>query len=153
MSTDAALGSDVPFDPRIQRARNQPGQAEVASHPGRSARRQRDPQLAPRLRSGPGPLFAALPAAGDGRGAWTCWPRRRHLEREANGVSDNPLVFVDEGEILSGGNFHAEPVAFAADKIAVAHGRDRQPLRAPDGAADRPEPEQPAGVPDPATRA
>ena len=40
-------------------------------------------------------------------------------EREANGVSDNPLVFADEGEILSGGNFHAEPVAFAADRIAV----------------------------------
>ena len=42
------------------------------------------------------------------------------MEREANGVSDNPLVFVEEGEILSGGNFHAEPVAFAADRIAVA---------------------------------
>ena len=42
------------------------------------------------------------------------------LETEANGVSDNPLVFADDGEVLSGGNFHAEPVAFAADMIALA---------------------------------
>jgi histidine ammonia-lyase len=42
------------------------------------------------------------------------------LEREANAVSDNPLVFPDEDEILSGGNFHAEPVAMAADVIAIA---------------------------------
>ena len=39
---------------------------------------------------------------------------------EANGVSDNPLVFGAEGEVLSGGNFHAEPVAFAADNLALA---------------------------------
>jgi histidine ammonia-lyase len=39
---------------------------------------------------------------------------------EANAVSDNPLVFVESGEILSGGNFHAEPVAFAADNLALA---------------------------------
>ncbi len=42
------------------------------------------------------------------------------LETEANGVSDNPLIFPDAGEALSGGNFHAEPVAFAADMIALA---------------------------------
>jgi histidine ammonia-lyase len=42
------------------------------------------------------------------------------LQTEANGVSDNPLIFPDEGEALSGGNFHAEPVAFAADMIALA---------------------------------
>jgi histidine ammonia-lyase len=42
------------------------------------------------------------------------------LETEANGVSDNPLVFAAEGEVISGGNFHAEPVAFAADMIAMA---------------------------------
>jgi histidine ammonia-lyase len=39
---------------------------------------------------------------------------------EANGVSDNPLIFADTDEALSGGNFHAEPVAFAADMIAMA---------------------------------
>src|SRR3546814_14248513 len=42
------------------------------------------------------------------------------LETEANGVSDNPLIFADTDEALSGGNFHAEPVAFAADMIALA---------------------------------
>jgi histidine ammonia-lyase len=42
------------------------------------------------------------------------------LRDEANGVSDNPLVFADTGEVISGGNFHAEPVAFAADMIALA---------------------------------
>ena len=44
----------------------------------------------------------------------------RVIEREANAVSDNPLVFADTGEILSGGNFHAEPIAMAADNIALA---------------------------------
>jgi histidine ammonia-lyase len=42
------------------------------------------------------------------------------LEREANAVSDNPLVFADEGDVLSGGNFHAEPVAIVADLLALA---------------------------------
>ncbi|MCB1032363.1 MAG: aromatic amino acid lyase, partial [Acidobacteria bacterium] len=42
------------------------------------------------------------------------------LEREANAVSDNPLIFPEDGVILSGGNFHAEPVAFAADNLALA---------------------------------
>jgi histidine ammonia-lyase len=42
------------------------------------------------------------------------------LAREANGVTDNPLVFAEDGEVISGGNFHAEPVAFAADMMAMA---------------------------------
>ncbi|RZJ38175.1 MAG: histidine ammonia-lyase, partial [Brevundimonas sp.] len=42
------------------------------------------------------------------------------LAREANAVTDNPLVFFHDGEVISGGNFHAEPVAFAADQIAMA---------------------------------
>ena len=68
-------------------------------------------------------------------------------EREANAVSDNPLVFAEDGEILSGGNFHAEPVAMAADILAIARGRDRCPVRAPHRAADRPADERPAGLP------
>jgi histidine ammonia-lyase len=52
-----------------------------------------------------------------------CLDQWRHvadvLLTEANAVSDNPLVFADTGEILSGGNFHAEPVAFAADNLAL----------------------------------
>ena len=69
------------------------------------------------------------------------------IEREANAVSDNPLVFADQGEILSGGNFHAEPVAMAADTIAIAHRRDRRAGRAPHRHADRRDDEQPAGLP------
>lgn len=120
MSTDAALGSDVPFDPRIQRARNQPGQAEAASLLARllagseirashlSCDRVQDPYS---LRCQPQVMGAARDLLIDAAAV---------LEREANGVSDNPLVFAEEGMILSGGNFHAEPVAFAADRIAVA---------------------------------
>jgi histidine ammonia-lyase len=52
------------------------------------------------------------------------------LETEANGVTDNPLIFTDPDEALSGGNFHAEPVAFAADMIALALVRDRLACRA-----------------------
>ncbi len=120
MSVDAALGSDVPFDPRLQQVRNQPGQAEVAARlaellEGSGIRdshkdcdRVQDPYC---LRCQPQVMGAAwdllLEAA-------------MILEREINGVSDNPLVFAEEGEILSGGNFHAEPVAFAADRMALA---------------------------------
>ncbi|MEK0085301.1 histidine ammonia-lyase [Benzoatithermus flavus] len=120
MSTDAAQGSDVPFDPRIQRARNQPGQAEVAHLLARllagseirashlTCERVQDPYS---LRCQPQVMGAVRDLLIDAGAA---------LEREANGVSDNPLVFAEEGEILSGGNFHAEPVAFAADRIAAA---------------------------------
>ena len=120
MSVDAALGSDVPFDPRLQRVRNQPGQAEVAARlaellAGSGIRashedcdRVQDPYC---LRCQPQVMGAAWDLLLDA--AMT-------LEREVNGVSDNPLVFAEEGAILSGGNFHAEPVAFAADRMALA---------------------------------
>jgi histidine ammonia-lyase len=126
MSVDAALGSDVPFDPRLNRVRGQQGQIRVAerlmellagsairaSHLTDCARVQ-DPYS---LRCQPqvmGACLDLLDAAG------------QTLVHEANGVSDNPLVFPpaapgEAGEILSGGNFHGEPVAFAADQIALA---------------------------------
>ena len=122
MSVDAALGSDTPFDPRVHEIRNQPGQIECAgryrallsgsqirdSH--RDCSRVQDPYS---LRCQPQVMGACLDSI-------------RHAEavllREANAVSDNPLVFCDgdEGVILSGGNFHAEPVAIVADQMAVA---------------------------------
>ncbi len=120
MSVDAALGSDVPFDPRLNRLRNQPGQVEVAArlaellegsgirNSHKDCDRVQDPYC---LRCQPQVMGAAWDLLLDA--AMT-------LEREANGVSDNPLVFAEEGEILSGGNFHAEPVAFAADRMAMA---------------------------------
>jgi histidine ammonia-lyase len=51
------------------------------------------------------------------------------LLTEANGVTDNPLVIPETGESLSGGNFHAEPVAFAADQLALADRGDRRACR------------------------
>ena len=62
----------------------------------------------------------------------------RTLEIEANAATDNPLVLAD-GQIVSGGNFHAEPVGFAADMIALAIGRDRRHRPAPRGADGRPD--------------
>ena len=121
MSVDAALGSDVPFDPRIHTLRRQPGQSEVAATLARLLQgsairashltgddRVQDPYS---LRCQPQVMGACLDQLLDAGAV---------LEREANGVSDNPLVFPDTGEILSGGNFHAEPVALAADRIAAS---------------------------------
>lgn len=119
LSTDAAAGSDTPFDARIHAARGQPGQIAVAdlllhllegseiraSHRTGDERVQ-DPYC---LRCQPQVMGAALDILRNAAAT---------LAREANGVSDNPLVF-GEGDILSGGNFHAEPVAFAADIIAM----------------------------------
>ncbi|KAF0228303.1 MAG: hypothetical protein FD175_2084 [Beijerinckiaceae bacterium] len=121
LSTDAARGSDTPFDPRIHALRRHKGQIEVASclrglMTGSAIRashlvgdeRVQDPYC---LRCQPQVMGAALDLL---RQAATT------LGTEANGVSDNPLIFVETGEALSGGNFHAEPVAFAADMIALA---------------------------------
>ncbi|WP_034157485.1 histidine ammonia-lyase [Sphingomonas sp. ERG5] len=121
LSTEAAKGSDTPFDPRIQALRRHRGQIETAdalrtlmagsairaSHLVDDARVQ-DPYC---LRCQPQVMGAALDILR--QAAFT-------LETEANGVSDNPLIFAETDEALSGGNFHAEPVAFAADMIALA---------------------------------
>jgi histidine ammonia-lyase len=70
-----------------------------------------------------------------------CLDQLRHaalvLLREANAVTDNPLVFADDGAMISGGNFHAEPVALAADAMALRHRRGRRDRRAPHRHADR----------------
>lgn len=121
LSTEAAKGSDTPFDPRIHKLRRHAGQIETAaalrtlmvgsairaSHATGDARVQ-DPYC---LRCQPQVMGAALDIM---RQVATT------LEDEANGVSDNPLIFPDTDEALSGGNFHAEPVAFAADILALA---------------------------------
>ncbi len=124
LSTDAARGSDTPFDPRIHAVRRHRGQSEAASAlrllmAGSAIRashlvgdeRVQDPYC---LRCQPQVMGAVLDVL---RSA------ARTLEAEAAGVTDNPLIFIDadgRGEALSGGNFHAEPVAFAADTIALA---------------------------------
>ncbi len=69
LSVDALKGSDTPFDPRIHGLRGQPGQIRIAAILRELIARQRDPRQPPlRRQQGAGPLFAALPAAGDGRG-------------------------------------------------------------------------------------
>ena len=120
MSADAVKGSDTPFDERVHRVRGHRGQLDVgallrrlmkgseirASH--LSCSRVQDPYS---IRCQPQVIGACLGVL-------------RHaadvLQTEANGVTDNPLVFADSDAILSGGNFHAEPVALVADYIALS---------------------------------
>jgi histidine ammonia-lyase len=121
LSVDAAAGSDAPFDPRIHALRGQPGQIEVARvlrelMAGSEIRRSHlvgdeRVQDAYSLRCQPQVMGACLDQLRHAAGV---------IGREINAVSDNPLVFADTDEIVSGGNFHAEPVALAADAIAVA---------------------------------
>jgi histidine ammonia-lyase len=121
LCVDAAKGSDAPFDPRIHALRGQPGQIACAavtrtllegsairqSHVVNDERVQ-DPYS---LRCQPQVMGACRDLIAQAA---------RTLLIEANAVTDNPLVFPDTGEVLSGGNFHAEPVAFAADTLALA---------------------------------
>jgi histidine ammonia-lyase len=125
LSLDAAKGSDAPFDARVHEVRGQPGQiataaiyrALVAGSAIRASHlvgdeRVQDPYS---LRCQPQVMGAVLDIIGNAA---------RTLLIEANAVTDNPLIFPDagsgRGEIISGGNFHAEPVAFAADTLALA---------------------------------
>lgn len=121
LSTDAAKGSDGPFDARIHALRGHRGQAEVAAalralmagSAIRASHRVDDPRVQDPycLRCQPQVMGAALDILRQAAAT---------LAIEANGVSDNPLVFAGQGEVISGGNFHAQPVAFAADIIALA---------------------------------
>ena len=120
LSLDALQGSDAPFDPRIHHLRGHEGQARVAqvyrellagsqiraSH--RDCSRVQDPYS---LRCQPQVMGACLDLMTQ---------QAATLTTEANAVTDNPLIFPDTGEVISGGNFHAEPVAFAADILALA---------------------------------
>jgi histidine ammonia-lyase len=120
MSLDALAGSDAPFDARIHNLRGHDGQARSAqvyrellegsairdSH--RDCPRVQDPYS---LRCQPQVMGACLDLITQ---------QAAVLATEANAVTDNPLIFPESGEVLSGGNFHAEPVAFAADILALA---------------------------------
>ncbi|MFP6748864.1 MAG: histidine ammonia-lyase [Alphaproteobacteria bacterium] len=121
LSTDAIMGSTAPFRPEVQALRGHRGQIDTglalraliegseirASHRSDDERVQ-DPYC---VRCQPQVMGACLDVL-----RFTA----RTLEIEANAVTDNPLVFIDDGSIVSGGNFHAEPVALAADQIALA---------------------------------
>ena len=120
MSVDACLASDVPFDARIQALRGHRGQADAAAVYRRllegsairashaTCNRVQDPYS---LRCQPQVMGACIDQM--------C-AAAATLLTEANAVSDDPLVFAADHEILSGGNFHAQPVAFAADNLALA---------------------------------
>jgi histidine ammonia-lyase len=119
LALEAIQGSIKPFDPRIHEARGHAGQIAVAaallallegseivpSHA--DCGRVQDPYSVRCIPQVMGACLDNLTYAG------------RVLVIEANSASDNPLVFVDTGEVISGGNFHAEPVAFAADILAL----------------------------------
>jgi histidine ammonia-lyase len=120
LSVDALKGSAKPFDPRISELRGQRGQIQVAaairslldgseiltSHVACS--RVQDPYS---FRCQPQVMGASLDLLTNAA---------RTLTIEAGAVTDNPIVFPDEDKAISGGNFHAQPVAFAADTIAMA---------------------------------
>jgi histidine ammonia-lyase len=120
MTTDACLGSDAPFDPRIHSVRGQPGQIEAAA--ALKALMAESPLRASHVECGRVQDPYSLRCQPQVMGA--CLDTLRHaaavIGREANAVSDNPLIFADTGEVISGGNFHAEPVAIAADTMAIA---------------------------------
>jgi len=119
MSIDALLGSRAPFDARIHEARRQPGQITVAPKylallKGSSLMKShvdcdkiQDPYS---LRCQPQVMGACLDIINNAA---------RTLHIEANATTDNPLIFPENGDVISGGNFHAEPVAFAADTLAL----------------------------------
>src|SRR5437764_6996642 len=120
LSVDALKGSSKPFDPRVSALRGQPGQIRAAeaihdllqgseilvSHVKCS--RVQDPYS---FRCQPQVMGAALDLLQNAA---------RTLTIEATAVTDNPIVFADEDSAISGGNFHAQPVAFAADIITIA---------------------------------
>jgi histidine ammonia-lyase len=119
LSVDAAAASDTPFDARIHAARGQPGQQDVARFYAELLRdseiRRSHLENDPRVQD-PYSLRCQPQVMG------ACLDQMRYaaavFEREAAAVTDNPLVFGDE--IVSGGNFHAEPIALAADALALA---------------------------------
>ena len=121
LSTEAAKGTDAPFDARIHALRGHRGQIEcgaalralMAGSAIRASHREDDPRVQDPycLRCQPQVMGAVLDLLRQAAAT---------LAVEANGVSDNPLIFPGTDEALSGGNFHAEPVAFAADMIALA---------------------------------
>jgi histidine ammonia-lyase len=117
LSVDALKGSDVPFDDRIHRLRRQPGQQQVAAVLRQLLAGSRI--RASHLQCGHVQDPYSLRCQPQVMGACLDVLRQAALvlAREANAVTDNPLVF--DGEVLSGGNFHAEPVAFAADQLAL----------------------------------
>jgi len=120
LSLEAIKGSAAPLDPRIHAARGQTGQIAVAA--ALRSLLEGSEILASHVHCGRVQDPYSIRCVPQVMGA--CLDNLQHASRiltiEANAASDNPLVFPETGEVISGGNFHAEPVAFAADIIALA---------------------------------
>jgi histidine ammonia-lyase len=120
LSVDALMGSIRPFDPRISELRGQPGQLRVAE----ALREMLDGSeiVASHARCGKvqDPYSFRCQPQVMGAGLDLLDNAARTLAIEAGAVTDNPILFPDEDDAISGGNFHAQPVAFAADTIAMA---------------------------------
>ncbi|AWK42888.1 histidine ammonia-lyase [Photorhabdus laumondii subsp. laumondii] len=120
LSVEAALGSRKPFDARVHVVRGQQGQIDVAAlyrHVLEESSELSDSHInCPKVQD-PYSLRCQPQVMG------ACLTQLRHaadvILTEANAVSDNPLVFAEQGEVISGGNFHAEPVAMASDNLAL----------------------------------
>ncbi len=120
LSVEAALGSRKPFDARVHEVRGQQGQIDVAAlyrYVLEESSELSDSHInCPKVQD-PYSLRCQPQVMG------ACLTQLRHaadvILTEANAVSDNPLVFAEQGEVISGGNFHAEPVAMASDNLAL----------------------------------
>jgi histidine ammonia-lyase len=123
LSLDALRGSPAAFDARIAKVRPHAGQAITARNIERLNRgseireSHRSPEKDPRVQD-PYSLRCAPQVHGAVRDALA--QIRATIAIELNSATDNPLVFADSGEVLSGGNFHGQPLAMAADQLAVA---------------------------------
>lgn len=120
LSTDAAMGSSAPFVEEIHTLRGHRGQIETAAalRALMAGSEIRDSHLEGDERVQDPYCIRCQPQV-DGACLDLLRMAATTLETEANAVTDNPLVLSD-GRVVSGGNFHAEPVAFAADQIAIA---------------------------------
>lgn len=121
LSTEAVRGADTPFDPRLHEVRPHPGQQASAANLWRllagseirESHRENDPRVQDPY------SFRCMPQV-HGAVRDVLDDAGTRLTVEINSATDNPLVFADAGAILAGGNFHAEPIAFAADFMAIA---------------------------------
>jgi histidine ammonia-lyase len=121
LSTEALRGTDAAFDARIHALRPYPGQRRSAANLRRllagSAIRESHRFEDVRVQD---PYSVRCMPQVHGAVRDVVEQAARAIEIEANSVTDNPLVFPDSDEVLSGGNFHGEPMAFAADFLAIA---------------------------------
>src|SRR5439155_9731357 len=120
MSIEALMGSHIPLDARIHQRRGQHGQQESATHLRRLVRESeinKSHEDCPRVQD-PYTLRCAPQVFGAVRDALDYCAQI--FERELDAVTDNPLVFPDEGDVLSGGNFHGQPLSLPLDHLALA---------------------------------